>query len=140
MVATYGTQIKGMQMDGKHKTRDSQRWKKVQVQDKRSYGEMERPSSYLDETDIGGGISDGKGRGREVRGYDFVVGNSKGEGAGRSDQGHDIDEAKSEGEGRSDQGHDIDVANSKGEGAGRSDQGHDIDAANSEGEGAGRSD
>ena len=45
VVATYGTQIKGMREDGKHKTRDSKRWKKVQVQNRRSYGEVERPSS-----------------------------------------------------------------------------------------------
>ena len=45
-----------MRKDGKHKTRDSQRWKKLQVQDRRSYGEVERPSRYLDETDIGAGI------------------------------------------------------------------------------------
>ena len=71
VVATYGTQIKGMQMDGKHKTRDSQRCKKVQVQDRRCYGEVERPSSYLDETDIGAGTDN--------QGHDFVVVNFEGE-------------------------------------------------------------
>ena len=66
--------------DGKHKTRDSQRWKKVQVQDRRSYGEVERPSRYLDETKIGAGIIEGEGRGREVKGHDIVVAKSKGAG------------------------------------------------------------
>ena len=64
VVVTYGTKIKGMREDGKHKTRDSQKWKRVQVQDRRSYGEVERPSRYLDETDIGAGILDGEGRRR----------------------------------------------------------------------------
>ena len=36
VVATYRTQIKGMGEDGKHKTRDSQRWKKVEVQSQSS--------------------------------------------------------------------------------------------------------
>ena len=89
----------------------------MQVQDRRSYGEVERPSIYLDKTDIGAGILEGEGRGRVVRGHDFVVANSKGKGAGRPDQGHDIN-----------------VANSEGEGAGRLEQGHDIDVANSEAE------
>ena len=53
VVATYSTQIKDMQEDGKYKIRDSQKWKRVQVQDRRSYGKVERPSRYLDETDIG---------------------------------------------------------------------------------------
>ena len=85
VVATYGTQIKGMREDRKYKTRDSQKWKRVQVQDRRSYGEVERPSRYLDETDIGAGILDGEGRGHEVQGHDIVMDNSKGEGAGRLD-------------------------------------------------------
>ena len=68
VVATYGTQIKGMREDGKYKTRDSQKWKRVQVQDRRSYGEVERPSRYLDETNIGAGagpcrVCQGQGRG-----------------------------------------------------------------------------
>ena len=61
VVATYGTQIKGMQEDGKYKTRDSQKWKQLQVQARKSYGEVERPSRYLDETDIGVGNLDGEG-------------------------------------------------------------------------------
>ena len=72
MVAAYGTQIKGMREDGKYKTRDSKKWKQVQA--RRSYGEVERPSRYLDETDIGAGYQDGEGRGREVRGHDIAVG------------------------------------------------------------------
>ena len=68
VVATYSTQIKDMQEDGKYKTRDSQKWKRVQVQDRRSYGEVERPSRYLDETNIGAGagpccVCQGQGRG-----------------------------------------------------------------------------
>ena len=55
------------------------------MQDRRSYGEVERPSRYLDETDIGAGILDGEGRWREVRGHDINVGMYKGEGAGRQD-------------------------------------------------------
>ena len=62
VLATYDTKIKGMREDGKHNTRDSQRSKKVQVQDRRSYGEVERPSRYLDETDIEAGILEGEGR------------------------------------------------------------------------------
>ena len=82
-LTTSSSTKKSMRVDGKYKTRSSQRWKKVQVQDRRSYGEVDRPSSYLDETDIGAGILDGEGQGREVRGHDIVVGMYKGEGAGR---------------------------------------------------------
>ena len=63
VVAVYGTQVKGMHEDGKHKTRDSQKWKRVQVQARRRYGEQERPSKYLNKTDIGAGNLDNKGRG-----------------------------------------------------------------------------
>ena len=72
MVATYGKQIKGMREGGKHKTRDSQRWKKVQVQDRRSYGEVEWPNSYLDKTNIRAGILEGEGWGHVARGHDII--------------------------------------------------------------------
>ena len=55
VVATYKTQIKGMRVHVKHNTRDSRRWKMVQVQNRRSYGEVDRPSKYLEELDIGAG-------------------------------------------------------------------------------------
>ena len=64
VVAIYGTQVKGMREDRKYITRDSQKWKWVQVQASRIYGEVERPSRYLDETDIGAGNQDGEGQGR----------------------------------------------------------------------------
>ena len=67
VVATYAAQIKGMQMDGKHKTRDLQRWKKVEVQEKRSYAEVVRRSRYQDELDIGAGTREKKGAGRQVQ-------------------------------------------------------------------------
>ena len=54
----------------------------LQVQDRRCYGKMERPSSYLDETNIGAGTDN--------QGHDFVVVNYEGEGRGRVEQGHDI--------------------------------------------------
>ena len=60
---SHGTQVKGMREDGKHKTRDSQRWKRVQVQDRKRYTTLETPSKYLDETDIGAGYQDNAGRG-----------------------------------------------------------------------------
>ena len=97
----YSTQIKGMREDGKHKTRESQRWRKVQLQDRRSYGEVERPSSYLDDTDIWAGIDnldhdflevkfEGESRGRAERGHDIVVASPEGEGAGCDEQHQDI--------------------------------------------------
>ena len=81
VVAIYGTQVKGMRKDRKYKTRDSQKLKWVQVQARRSYGEVERP--YLDETDIGAGNQDGKGRGRAVQGQDIVEVMNKAGGKGR---------------------------------------------------------
>ena len=54
----------------------------MQVQDRRSYSEVERPSSYLYETDIRAGTDN--------QGHDFVVVNYEGEGRGRVEQGHDI--------------------------------------------------
>ena len=106
MVAAYGTQIKGMRKDGKYKTRDSKKWKQVQA--RRSYGEVERPSRYLDETDIGAGDLDGKGRGHEVQGHDIVVGMNEAKGAGCEVQGHDtvMGMYEAEGTGRHVQGHD----------------------------------
>ena len=44
VVTIYGTQFKGMREDRKYKTRDSQKWKWVQVQARRSYGEVESKS------------------------------------------------------------------------------------------------
>ena len=95
----------------------------MQVQDRRSYSEVERPSSYLDETDIRAGTDN--------QGHDFVVVNFEGKGRGHAERGHDIDivVANSEGEGawRAEQGHDIVVdMNVKGARGGRSVQGHDI--------------
>ena len=135
VVATYSTQIKDLREDGKYKTGDSQKQKQVQVQDRRSYGEVERPCRYLDETDIGAGIQEGEGRGRVMyakgwgTGWDMYA---KGEGAGRHEQGHDSDGTNSESEGA---GRDV---YAKGKGGGVQEQGHDSDSANSEGEGAGR--
>ena len=67
VVAVYGTQIKGMREEGKHKTRDSQKWKRVQVQARRRYSDRESTrgaSSYLEDTDIGAGYwVQGKGAG-----------------------------------------------------------------------------
>ena len=83
VVAIYGTQVKGMREDRKYKTRDSQKWKWVQVQARRSYGEVERPSRYLDETDIGAGNQGGKGWGRAVQGQDIVEVMNKAGGKGR---------------------------------------------------------
>ena len=83
VVAIYGTQVKGMQEDRKYKTRDSKKWKWVQVQARRSYGEVERPSRYLDETDIGAGNQGGEGWGRAVQGQDVVEVMNKAGGEGR---------------------------------------------------------
>ena len=58
VVTVHGTQIKGMREDGIHKTRDSQKWKRVQVQARRRYVDLESTESksrYLDDTDIGAG-------------------------------------------------------------------------------------
>ena len=67
---SHGTQVKGMREDGKHKTRDSQRWKQVQVTDRKRYTTLETPSKYLDKTDMGAGYQDNAGRGRQVPGRD----------------------------------------------------------------------
>ena len=45
----------------------SQRWKKVEVQSKRSYAESARRSRYQDELDIGAGTREKKGAGRQVQ-------------------------------------------------------------------------
>ena len=82
---SQGTQVKGMQEDGKHKTRDSQRWKRVQVQDRNRYTTLETPSKYLDETDIGAGYQDDAGRGRQVSGRDDQDDMHKAGGAGLDD-------------------------------------------------------
>ena len=61
VVAVHGTQIKGMREDGKHKARDSQMWKRMQVQARRRYGDLESTrsaSKYPDDTDIGAGYQD----------------------------------------------------------------------------------
>ena len=61
VVTVHGMQIKGMRKDGKSKTRDSQMWKRVQVQARRRYGDLESTrsaSKYLDDTDIGAGYQD----------------------------------------------------------------------------------
>ena len=110
-LTTSSSTKKSMRVDGKYKTRSSQRWKKVQVQDRRSYGKVDKPSSYLDETDIRKGIDN--------QGHDFVIVNSKGEGRRRAEQGNDTV-----------------MANSQGKGTGRDERGHDIVVVNSEGEGA----
>ena len=68
-VNIHGTQVKGMREDGKHMTRDSQRWKQVQVQARRRYADLETTRKYLDETDIGAGYQSDAGRvpGRDNR-------------------------------------------------------------------------
>ena len=68
MVATYGTQIKGEREDGKTKTRDSQKWKKVEVNKKRSYAEVVRRSRYQEEADIGAGTREETGAGGRGQG------------------------------------------------------------------------
>ena len=60
-------QIKGMREDDKHETRDSQMWKRVQVQARRRDGDLESTrsaSKYLDKTDFGAGYQvQGEGAG-----------------------------------------------------------------------------
>ena len=80
-----------MREDGKHKTRDSQRWKRVQVQARRRYGEQERPSKYLDKTNIGAGNLDDEGWGRDDT--------KEGVDEGRQEQGQASEGTESEGEG-----------------------------------------
>ena len=66
----HGTQIKATREDGKQKTRDSQKWKKVDVQPRRSYkdvGSREYVSRYLEDTDIGATYQGGEGQGQEGR-------------------------------------------------------------------------
>ena len=53
--------------DGKHKTRALQRWKKVEVQQKRSNGEVAGRSRYQDEPNIGAGTKEYLGAGRQVQ-------------------------------------------------------------------------
>ena len=80
-----------MREDGKHKTRDSQRWKRVQVQARRRYGEQERPSKYLEKTNIGAGNLDDEGWGRDDT--------KEGVDEGRQEQGQASEGTESEGEG-----------------------------------------
>ena len=47
-----------MREDGKTKTRDSQKWKRVEVNKKRSYAEVVRRSRYQEEADIGAGTGE----------------------------------------------------------------------------------
>ena len=124
VVAVYGTQVKGMREDGKHKTRDSKKRQRVQVQARRRYGELERPSKYLDETDIGAGNIDEEGRGREVPGQDIGGDMYKDEGAGRGDT------YEGKGVGRQERGQGSEDTDSEAEGAGR----HELNEAR----GAGR--
>ena len=66
VIAVYGTQIKAMREDGKHKTRDSQKWKRVSVQPRRRYKDMrsaEHTSKYLEDTNIGATYQGEGGRG-----------------------------------------------------------------------------
>ena len=61
VVTVHAMQVKGMRKDGKHKTRDSQKWKRVQVQARRRYADLESTEStskYLDDTDIRPGYQD----------------------------------------------------------------------------------
>ena len=61
----------------------SQRWKKVEVQSKRSYAESARRSRYQDELDIGAGT--------KLQGRDIIVGtNFEGATQRRALQGQDI--------------------------------------------------
>ena len=52
---------------------------------RRIYGELERPSRYLDETDIRAGNLDDEGRWQEVPDQDIDVGMHKAGGTGRGD-------------------------------------------------------
>ena len=66
----YGAQIKAMREDGKQKTRDSQKWKKVDVQPRRSYKDVRsryHESRYLEDTDIGAKYQGEEGRGPNTR-------------------------------------------------------------------------
>ena len=66
VVEVHGTQIKAMREDGKHKTRDSQKWKRVSVQLRRRYKDVrsrEHTSRYLEDTDIGANYQGKEGRG-----------------------------------------------------------------------------
>ena len=83
--------------------------KRVHVQARRSHGEVERPSRYLEKTNSGAGNLNREGRGREVQGRDTVVVKNKAGGAGR--QGI----YKDKGAGRHDQDQDSGNAHSEGE-------------------------
>ena len=88
MVTVHRTQIKGMRKDGMNKTRDSQKWKRVQVQARRRYADLESTmstSKYLDDIDIGAGYQDGKAGGRHLQGRDNQDGSLEGVGAGLYD-------------------------------------------------------
>ena len=50
-----------------HSTRDSQRWKKVEVQRKRSYAEVLGRRRYQDGLNIGAGTEEHQGAGRQVQ-------------------------------------------------------------------------
>ena len=142
-VATYDTQIKGKREDGKYKTRDSQKWKWVQVQARRSYGEVERPSRYLEETDIGAGNLDNEGQRHEqdedMDDDEDVIGNNpelleEGEGRGHEQDGDMDDYEDVEGDipellddevrGQEVQGQGEDKANHEGEGVNTHKQDH----------------
>ena len=53
------------------------------MQARRSRGEVERPSRYLEKTNNGAGNLNREGRGREVQGHDTVLVKNKAGGAGR---------------------------------------------------------
>ena len=66
----HGTQIKARREDGKQKTRDSQKWKKVEVQPRRRYKDMgsrDHASRYQEDTDIGATYQGKEGQGQEGR-------------------------------------------------------------------------
>ena len=55
VTATYGTQIAAIR-GGQRKTRDAQRWKKVEVTKRRSYESKGEASRYQEDPDIGAGM------------------------------------------------------------------------------------
>ena len=54
VTATYNTQVQA-ERDGRVKTRDAQRWKRVEVKKRRSYKRVGEKSRYLEDPDIGAG-------------------------------------------------------------------------------------
>jgi hypothetical protein len=97
----HGTQIKATREDGKQKTRDSQKWKKVEVQPRRRYkevGSRDHVSTYLEDTNIG--VTYQGEEGREQGQGEGQVGTAQGRAAQQAhteDRGAGLDVAVSGG-------------------------------------------